>query len=68
MDNKLYLNTGRNDKVSSVNFLNTPIAPVGSLNNVVKVRTNDKYYQVKVNKYNKRLSQYNNLALANNGI
>ena len=48
MDNKLYVNTGRNDKVSSVNFLNTPIAPVGSLNSVVKVKTNDKYYQVKV--------------------
>lgn len=68
MENKLYVNTGRNDKVSSVNFLNTPLAPVGSLNNVVKVKTNDKYYQVKVNKYSKRLSEFNNLALANNGI
>ena len=68
MENKLYLNTGRNDKVSSVNFLNTPLANLGSLNNVVKVKTNDKMYQVKINKYNTRKSQFNNLALANNGI
>lgn len=68
MKNKLYLNTGRNDKASSTNFLNTPLAEVGSLNPVVKIRTDNKYYQVNVNRYNKRLSQFNNLALANNGI
>tara|TARA_E500000318_G_scaffold111024_1_gene128156 strand:- start:5116 stop:5322 length:207 start_codon:yes stop_codon:yes gene_type:complete len=68
MRNKLYLNTGRNDKMSSTNFLNTPLADLGSLNNVSKVKTNDLNYQVRVNKYNKRLSQFNNLALANNGI
>ena len=68
MNNKLYINTGRNDKISSTNFLNTPLAPVGSLNNVSKVKTNDKIYQVKINKYNSRKSQFKNLALANNGI
>lgn len=68
MENKLYANTGRNDKVSSTNFLNTPLAPLGSLNNVSKVKTNDKYYQVRINKATKRLSEFNNLALANNGI
>jgi hypothetical protein len=68
MENKLYTNTGRFDKVSSTNFLNTPLGAIGNLNPVTKVKSIDRNYQVKVNKATKRVSQFSNLALANNGI
>ena len=55
MENKLYINTGRFDKVSSTNFLNTPLGAIGNLNPVTKVKSVDRNYQVKVNKATKRV-------------